>query len=75
MDNISPVVALDAVLTYRLYGTDSLVEEIFNPSQRGALQTRVDELRAYQSKDANDAWIDGQFDSVGKVDYMAVSFR
>lgn len=64
-----------AVLTYRLTGTDALIQERFKATERDALQVRIDAIRPYQSKDAKGNWVTGKFDVDGLVDYMYVSFE
>jgi hypothetical protein len=66
--------ALVAVINYRLTGTDCLIHERYTHEQRDVLQSRIDVLRAYQSKDADGKWIAGKFDKKGVVDYMHISF-
>ena len=67
--------ALTAVFTYRLTGTSALMHERFTPTQRDKLQSRIDEFRAYQSKDADGKWIPNKYDAEGLIDYMVVSFE
>lgn len=67
--------ALVAVLTYRLTGKTHLIHERFTYAQRDTLQSRIDVIRPYQSKDAKGNWITGKFDKEGLVDYMFVGFE
>jgi hypothetical protein len=75
LKSLSQNTALVAVLTYRFYNSHLINTQRFKPNQREQLQARIDELRAYQAKDAKGDWVDGKYVSIGKVDYMFVSFE
>ena len=67
--------ALNAVLTYRLKNTESLVEEIFSPTERNKLNQRIDSLRAIQAQDDNGDFITNEYSQKNQVVYMVVSIR